>query len=102
MRLLIVARAIRNEFKHLLHPNAVLPVRINKQTVSSSIVTTVLIFFAFYLVLILIGWTALLFLGVGFSESVSTVISSIGNWELAGLHIRGILYLIWQSGYFLF
>ena len=69
MRLLIVARAIRNEFKHLLHPNAVLPVRINKQTVSSSIVTTVLIFFAFYLVLILIGWTALLFLGVGFSES---------------------------------
>ena len=55
MRLLIVARAIRNEFKHLLHPNAVLPVRINKQTVSSSIVTTVLIFFAFYLVLILIG-----------------------------------------------
>ena len=39
----------------------------------------VLIFFAFYLVLILIGWTALLFLGVGFSESVSTVISSIGN-----------------------
>lgn len=79
MRLLIVARAIRNEFKHLLHPNAVLPVRINKQTVSSSIVTTVLIFFAFYLVLIQIGWTALLFLGVGFSESVSTVISSIGN-----------------------
>ena len=65
--------------KALLHPNAVLPVRINKQTVSSSIVTTVLIFFAFYLVLILIGWTALLFLGVGFSESVSTVISSIGN-----------------------
>ena len=79
MRLLIVARAIRNEFKHLLHPNAVLPVRINKQTVSSSIVTTVLTFFAFYLVLILIGWTVLLFLGVGFTESVSTVISSIGN-----------------------
>lgn len=47
MRLLIVARAIRNEFKHLLHPNAVLPVRINKQTVSSSIVTTVLIFLCF-------------------------------------------------------
>ena len=61
------------------HPNAVLPVRVNKQTVSSSIVTTVLLFFAFYLVIILIGWTILLFLGVGFSESVSTVISSIGN-----------------------
>ena len=37
----------RNEFKHLLHPNAVLPVRINKQTVSSSIVTTRIDFLCF-------------------------------------------------------
>lgn len=66
-------------FTWLLLFIAMLPVRINKQTVSPSIVTTVLLFFAFYLVIILIGWTILLFLGVGFSESVSTVISSIGN-----------------------
>ena len=79
MRLLIFARAVRNEFKHLLHPNAVLPVRVNKQTVSPAIVSTVLLFFAFYLVIVLLGWTILLFLGVGFSESISTVISSIGN-----------------------
>lgn len=79
MRLLIVARSIRNEFKHLLHPNAVLPVRINKCTVSPSIVTTVLMFFAFYLTIAFIGWAILLFLGVGFSESISTVISSMGN-----------------------
>ena len=79
MRLLIVARAIRNEFKHLLHPNAVLPVRVNQRTVSSSIVSTVVIFIVFYFIIILAGWTILLFLGVGFTESVSTVISSIGN-----------------------
>ena len=79
MRLLIVARSVRNEFKRLLHPNAVLPVRVNKRTVSSSIVTTVLLFFSFYLVIAFIGWTVLLFLGVGFTESVSTVISSMGN-----------------------
>ena len=79
MRLLIFARAVRNEFKHLLHPNAVLPVRVNKQTVSPAIVSTVLLFFAFYLVIVLLGWTVLLFLGVGFTESISTVISSIGN-----------------------
>jgi len=79
MRLLIVARAIRNEFKHLLHPNAVLPVRVNQRTVSSSIVSTVVIFIVFYFIIILTGWTILLFLGVGFTESVSTVISSIGN-----------------------
>lgn len=79
MRLLIVARSIKNEFKHLLHPNAVLPVRVNKQTVSPAIVSTVGMFFAFYIVIILVGWTILLFLGVGFSESISTVVSSLGN-----------------------
>lgn len=79
MRLLIVARAIRNEFRHLLHPNAVLPVRVNKQTVSPSIVSTVGMFFAFYLIIAFLGWTLLLVFGVGFSESISTVISSMGN-----------------------
>lgn len=49
MRLLIIARSIRNEFKHLLHPNAVLPVRVNKQTVSPSIVSTVGMFLLFIL-----------------------------------------------------
>lgn len=79
MRLLIIARSIRNEFKHLLHPNAVLPVRVNKQTVSPSIVSTVGMFFAFYLIIVILSWAVLLFLGVGFSESIGTVISSIGN-----------------------
>ena len=31
------------------------------------------------MIIILIGWIALMFLGVGFEESLSTVISSIGN-----------------------
>lgn len=79
MRLLIVVRAIRNELRRLLHPNAVLPIRINGRTVSSSIVSTVLIFFIFYFLIILIGWGIMLFLGVGFAESISVVISSVGN-----------------------
>lgn len=79
MRLLIIARGIRNEFKHLLHPNAVLPVRVNKQTVSPAILTTVTGFFIFYLFFVFVGWTALLCLNVGFSESLSTVISCLGN-----------------------
>ena len=56
-----------------------LPLRVNQRTVSSSIVSTVVIFIVFYFIIILAGWTILLFLGVGFTESVSTVISSIGN-----------------------
>ena len=44
IRMVILAKTARNEFKHILHPNAVLPVRINKQVVSSPIRSTVLAF----------------------------------------------------------
>lgn len=33
IRMVILAKVSRNECKHLLHPNAVLPVRINKQVI---------------------------------------------------------------------
>ncbi len=83
LRLLIVARTIRNEFKRLLHPNIVLSVRVNRRSVASSVVFTVLLFFAFYMILTLVGWLVLMFLGVGFVESISLTISSIGNAGLA-------------------
>lgn len=79
MRLIIVFRAIRNEFKRLLHPNAVLPIRVNQQTVSTSVVSSVVLFFGFYLIIAFIGWTLLLFFGVGFAESITTVVSSMGG-----------------------
>ena len=34
IRLVVLAKIIRNEFKHLIHPNAVLPIRVNKQVIS--------------------------------------------------------------------
>lgn len=79
MRLLILARNIKNEFKRMLHPNAVLPVRVNHQVISPSVVATVNTFFVFYLLCALVGWTLLMFFGVGLTEAMSTVISSLGN-----------------------
>lgn len=83
MRLLIIAKAIRNEFRRLLHPNIVLALRINRRAVSSSVVGTVFVFFAFYMILTLIGWLILMLLGVGFLESFSLTISCLGNAGLA-------------------
>ncbi len=79
IRIVILAKTARNEFKHILHPNAVLPVRINKQVVSSPIRSTVLAFIFIYFVLIGIGWLVMMALGIGFNESFGIVVSSIGN-----------------------
>lgn len=79
MRLLILARNIRNEFKRMLHTNAVLPVRVNRRVISPSVIATVNTFVVFYLLCALIGWILLMFFGVGLAEAMSTVISSLGN-----------------------
>ena len=79
IRMVILAKVSRNEFKHILHPNAILPVRINKQVISPSIVSTVLAFCFIYITIIVIGTLLMMAMGVGAEESMGCVISSIGN-----------------------
>ena len=79
IRMVILAKVSRNEFKHIVHPNAVLPVRVNKQVISPAILSTVLAFSFIYAVIIIVSVLLMLAMGVGFTESIGTVISSIGN-----------------------
>ena len=79
IRMVILTKVSRNEFKHILHPNAILPVRINKQVISSSIVSTVLAFCFIYITIIVISTLLMMTMGVGAEESIGCVISSIGN-----------------------
>lgn len=79
IRIVILAKTIVNEFKRIIHPNAVLPVRVNSQVIPLPVRSTVLAFVALYFILICIGWLALMALGIGFTESLSVVVSSIGN-----------------------
>lgn len=76
LRLIIIANCIRNQFRQILHPRAVLPVRAGFPF-DNKLVTTVLVFFAAYLSVAFIGWTLLMAFGVGFTEATSTVISSM-------------------------
>ncbi|MGL4853480.1 MAG: TrkH family potassium uptake protein [Phocaeicola sp.] len=79
IRIIIMARAVKNEFKRIIHPNAVLPIRINKQVISPTIKSTVLAFVFVYIVIVFVGWLSLTALGMGFDEAYSVVISSLGN-----------------------
>lgn len=79
IRMVILAKIARNEFKHILHPNAVLPVRLNKQVVPPTVQATVLAFCFIYAVISIISVLIMMSLGIDFLESVGCVISSIGN-----------------------
>lgn len=78
LRLVIIARCIRNQFRQILHPQAVLPVRAGK-LIGDKLVTTVLVFFAAYMIAAFSGWTLLMANGVELTEAMSTVISAMGN-----------------------
>ena len=78
LRMIIVSHSIRNQFRQILHPRAVLPIKAGSM-LDNKLVTMVLVFFAAYMSVAFIGWTLLMAFGVGFTESMSTVISAMGN-----------------------
>ena len=95
LRLLIMFQNIRNQFKQMLHPRAVLPVHVDNGQVTVQTSALVYTFFVTYLVCIFIGWTLLMCFGVGLTESFSTVVSAIGNVG-PGLGAYGPVYS-WAS-----
>lgn len=79
IRMVILTKVSRNEIKHIIHPNAVLPVRINKQIIPPSTVSTVLAFCFLYIIIIVASTLLMSAMGIGFVESIGCVISSISN-----------------------
>lgn len=78
-RVAILAKSIRGEFRRILHPNAVIPVRMDGNTISTSTQATVLTFSCLYFLLIFIGWFVLMVMGLNFIEAYGVSVSSIGN-----------------------
>ena len=79
MRIMILYHNIKNEFKRLIHPNAVLAVRINKQVIPQTLLNTISTFILFFITCSLIGTMLLMALDVNFLEAFSCTISSLSN-----------------------
>lgn len=88
IRMVILSKVARNEFKQIIHPNAVLPVRINKQVIPQSILTSTLAFIFVYLVIIIVSSLIMMAHNIGFIESIGATVSSIGNMG-PGLGLTG-------------
>lgn len=67
------------EFKRRLHPNAVIPVYLNKTAVSSKIIYNLLAFIFLYLFIFTIGSIAMTALGLDFLTAISSVATALGN-----------------------
>lgn len=67
------------EFKKRLHPNAVIPVYLNKKTVPSHIIYNLLAFIFLYLFVFVFGSVIMTGLGANFEVAISSVATSLGN-----------------------
>jgi len=79
IRIAILLKSMRNEFNRILHPNAVLPVRINGKVIPPSTRQSVLTFSIFFFALVFVGWFFYLAIGIDIAEAYGISLSCLSN-----------------------
>jgi trk system potassium uptake protein TrkH len=79
MRIVIMLKNSTQELKRMIHPNAVIPVRLNRNAVQERVVTNVLAFLAFYAMIAVASIVFMSVLGNDFETSIGAVAASLGN-----------------------
>ena len=79
MRVMLLLKNSTLELKRLIHPNAVIPVRYNGQIIDPQIITNVLAFISFYLIILVVSMLAMSALGYDFDTSLGAVATCLGN-----------------------
>ena len=79
VRLAIFAKSALAEIKRRIHPNAVIPVRFNGNTLREQTTSNVVAFMFFYIVIIVLASLCFCACGIGFDESIGVAVSMIGN-----------------------
>lgn len=79
IRMLVCLKDSRNEFKRLLHPRAVIPVRLSGYVLSESKVLRALAFLFLYLVIMVISVCLLTMMGLTMDTAIGSCITSLSN-----------------------
>jgi trk system potassium uptake protein TrkH len=79
VRWMILIRNTGREMKQILHPKAILPVRIGEQAINANIQRTVLSFFILYMFIFATGAFVISLFGYDIMSSIGASISAIGN-----------------------
>ena len=79
MRVVVMLKNSTQELKRMIHPNALIPVRLNRTAVEEQVVTSVLAFMAFYGIIAVVAMVALSMLGNDLNTSIGAVAATLGN-----------------------
>lgn len=79
VRLSIILKNGVAEFQRRIHPNAIVPVKLNEKTIPQQTINNIMAFLIFYIFIIVITVVIFCASGVNFDESIGAAVSAIGN-----------------------
>ncbi len=79
MRIVLLSKNGYYELKRLIHPHAIIPVKFNRHSVDSKIVTNVLAFFMLYMVIFFVSTIIFTLIEPDMESSMGAVATSLGN-----------------------
>lgn len=79
VRCVMLLSIVRNEFRHILHPNAMFPVKVNGVNVPTQNRVTLLAFLVIYLILCVIISFVMIAIGVDTINAVNITLGCMGN-----------------------
>ena len=108
----MLLQVVRNNFRQILHPNAVLPVRINGQSIPQSKLVALFAFFVLSILMMLFTATTMMVGGIDSTNAMTIALSCVSNvgpslttqigpelsWSVLPLAIKWILCLLMLMG----
>ncbi len=79
VRVATLFKVMWNEFKRIVHPNAVLPVRMARKIVPTSVQSAILAYTVIYFFMVIVGLVVNMAFGIDFLNSFGLSVASVGN-----------------------
>jgi trk system potassium uptake protein TrkH len=78
-RIVLLGKSFMRHLKKIMHPNAVIPIRIDGNAVDDELVSKGVLYVAIYLLIVFIATLLLLLIGVHITEAFSGTVATMGN-----------------------
>lgn len=79
IRGVMILKVVHNEFRRMLHPNAVLPVKVNGQTIPQAKIYNLLAFCAIFILMCLFTSTVMVISGIDHVNAITISLSCVSN-----------------------
>ena len=79
IRGVMLLQVVRNNFRQILHPNAILPVKVNGQNIPQSKLVSLFAFFTLTILMVIVTATIMIMAGIDNTNAITIALSCVSN-----------------------